>query len=115
MLKHFFLFFVLVACVEQSSAQVGGWYPVFFKTPDNQQLNNILDKIKQGGCANISYPNEQKELAKNIQIFFHDNRFLLESKESDCHEDKNMKCNHTNVVVTVWTKYNDSQCRIKKI
>jgi hypothetical protein len=115
MLKHFFILFVLISCVDQSSAQVGGWYPVFLKTTDTQQLNNILDKLKHGGCAKISYPNEQRELAEKIQIFFRDNRFQLDSKESDCHEDNNLKCNHTDVVVTVWSKYNDSQCKIKKI
>ncbi len=105
---------LLMSCVDEKSSAVGGWYPVFFKRADPQQLNEILKKLNQGACASISYPNEQKPLEKEIDVFFKKNGFELESKKSDCTDNDTQKCDHDRVIVTVWTKYDSATCRIRK-
>lgn len=105
---------LLMSCVDKQASAVGGWYPVFFKNLDSQQLNEILKKLNQGACASISYPNEQKSLEQEIDAFFKKNGFELESKISDCTDTATQKCDHDRVIVTVWTKYDSATCRIKK-
>jgi hypothetical protein len=100
---------------KQTLGLVGGWYPVFLNNLDTVKLNLILDKLKTGECASINYPKEQAKLAKNIQMFFQNNQFKIEKIVSTCHENGNLTCNHKDVVITVWSNYDDSNCKVKKL
>lgn len=85
-------------------SRVGGWYPVFFKTYDQNQVNQILENIKSGNIQAIKITYDQNsELATKIKsaIQSKTNMAIEVSQEKNIDTDT-VQYNHDDVVVTIY-------------
>ena len=83
---------------------VGGWYPVFFNSYDQKQVDQIVKQIKEGRVASIKINYDQNaKLAKKIQaIIEKKTKFKTELTQTVNKDTELTQYNHTQVVLTVY-------------
>jgi hypothetical protein len=86
--------------------KIGGWYPVFFETYSTKKVNQIIESITKGNVSKIiiSY-DENNTLAIKIQNkIINQTKFPVELSHIHQKDDKLVRYNHTEVVVTAFNK-----------
>ena len=83
---------------------VGGWYPVFFNSYDQKQVDQIVKQIKEGRVASIKINYDQNaKLAKKIQAKIEKKtKFKTELTQTVNKDTELTQYNHTQVVLTVY-------------
>lgn len=82
---------------------VGGWYPVFFSSYDQKQVDQIVKQIKEGKVESVKISYDQSaKLAKKIQARIEKKtKFKTKLTQVVNQDSATTQYNHTQVVVTV--------------
>lgn len=85
---------------------IGGWYPVFFQTYDENKVESIVKSINEHKARRVVVLYDQnKSLADKIIIGIKSQvNFEIESSNKVPRDDSSTKYNHDQVVVTIFLK-----------
>ena len=86
--------------------KIGGWYPVFFDTYSAKKVNQIIGAITNGNVSKIiiSYDESDALAIKIKNKIINQTKFPVELSHMHQKDDKLVQYNHTDVVVTVFSK-----------